>query len=146
MHRHRLLGLTGTAAAARAFSPWTARGVAAQRRSGTVTIGVWQEPSSLNPHLFGTGQYSGYYVYPVMEGLAQFDVSGSLVPRLAAEIPSVENGGISSDGLTVTYKLRSDVTWSDGQPFTADDVVFTFRYLTARSRARSQGSICRNSI
>jgi len=51
---------------------------------------------------------------------------GSFDPVLAAELPSVENGGLSEDGLTVTFRLREGVTWSDGQPFTAEDVKFTF--------------------
>jgi peptide/nickel transport system substrate-binding protein len=126
--RRPILGLAG-AAAAGAFAPWRSPGVAAQQRSGTVTVGVWQEPSSLNPHLHSTGQYSGYYAHPVMEGLAQFDVSGNLVPRLVTEIPSVENGGVSADGLSVTYKLRPGVKWSDGQPITAEDIVYTYQYL-----------------
>jgi peptide/nickel transport system substrate-binding protein len=130
LHRRRFLGLTAAGAAALAVSLPNSPGVDAQRTSGTVTVGLWQEPSSLNPHLVGTAPYIGYYAYPILEGLAQFDVSGELVPRLAAEIPTADNGGVSADGLTVTYKLRPDVTWSDGQPFTADDVVYTYQYLT----------------
>jgi peptide/nickel transport system substrate-binding protein len=47
---------------------------------------------------------------------------------LAAEIPSTQNGGLSADGTTVTWKLKKDVTWHDGKPFSADDVVFTWEY------------------
>lgn len=118
----------GPALAARVGASSAGRPIAAQR-SGTVTVGVWQEPSVLNPHLVGTGTGSGYYVHPILEGLAQFDASGQLVPKLAESIPSVENGGVSADGLTVTYKLKQNVKWSDGQPFTADDVVYTYQYL-----------------
>src|SRR6478672_3888088 len=93
MHRRRFLGLAGAGAAALAVSPRRLPGAAAQQRTGTVTVGLWQEPSSLNPHLVGTGTGSGYYVHPILEGLAQFDVNGQLVPKLAAEIPTQENGG-----------------------------------------------------
>ena len=49
---------------------------------------------------------------------------------LATEVPSKENGGLAADGKTVTYKLKPGIKWADGQPFTADDVVFTFQYVT----------------
>src|SRR5205814_4284601 len=62
------------------------------------------------------------------EPLAGWDNDGNLVPILAAEIPETENGGISQDGTTVTWKLKKDVQWHDGKPFTADDVVFNWQY------------------
>src|SRR5207302_630479 len=49
-------------------------------------------------------------------------------PMIAAEIPETENGGISPDGKSVTWKLKKDVQWHDGRPFTADDVVFNWEY------------------
>ena len=49
-------------------------------------------------------------------------------PVLAAELPSKDNGGLAADGKSVTWKLKQGVKWHDGQPFTADDVVFTWRY------------------
>ena len=51
---------------------------------------------------------------------------GSFYPKLALELPTHENGGISPDGLTITWKLRDHIVWSDGQPFTSDDVLFTW--------------------
>ena len=47
---------------------------------------------------------------------------------LAQEIPSVENGAVARDGLSVVWRLKRNVVWHDGQPFTADDVVFTWEY------------------
>lgn len=64
----------------------------------------------------------------VQEPLADFDADGVLIPVLAAEVPSLDNGGVAEDGLSVTWKLKSDVTWSDGEPFTAEDVKFTHEY------------------
>ena len=55
------------------------------------------------------------------------------MPEIAAEIPSAENGGLSEDGLTVTVKLRDDVLWSDGEPVTAQDFVFTYEMYMADS-------------
>ena len=51
-----------------------------------------------------------------------------MVPALAAEIPTVENGGVAADLKSVTWKLRKGVTWSDGTPFTAADVACTAAY------------------
>ena len=62
------------------------------------------------------------------EPLAAFDPDGNLVPILAAEVPSLENGGVAKDGMSVTWKLKKNVQWHDGKPFTADDVVFTWEF------------------
>ena len=50
------------------------------------------------------------------------------MPVLAAEIPSIENGGLAKDGMSVIWKLKQGVKWHDGQPFTADDCVFNWEY------------------
>ena len=52
-----------------------------------------------------------------------------MVPVLAAEAPSLQNGQVAKDGVSVTWKLKKNVAWHDGQPFTADDVVFTWEYV-----------------
>ncbi len=56
-------------------------------------------------------------------------------PSLAAQVPTRENGGISQDGLTYTFKLRSDVKWHDGQQLTAKDVVFTYQTMMKKELA-----------
>lgn len=100
----------------------------AQRgRDGTVNLLYWQAVSILNPYLSG-GTKDIYASSIVLEPLARYDVEGNLVPWLATEIPTLENGGISEDLQSITWKLRPDVTWSDGTPFTAEDVVFTGEY------------------
>jgi peptide/nickel transport system substrate-binding protein len=89
----------------------------------------WQGPTLLNPHFaVGTKDQEGSRVF--YEPLAAWDADGNLVPVLAAEIPSVEDGGIAADGTSVTWKLKRDVQWHDGRPFTADDVVFNWEYAT----------------
>ncbi len=60
-----------------------------------------------------------------MAWLVKTDAHAEPVPELASEIPSKKNGGISADGKTITWRLRQGVKWSDGAPFTADDVVFS---------------------
>jgi peptide/nickel transport system substrate-binding protein len=62
------------------------------------------------------------------EPLAGWDGDGNLRAVLAAEIPTRENGGVAADGKSVTWKLKQGVTWHDGKPFTADDVVFNWEY------------------
>ncbi|MBD0336856.1 MAG: peptide ABC transporter substrate-binding protein, partial [Cyanobacteria bacterium Co-bin13] len=83
---------------------------------------------TLNPHL-ATGYQDFEAARIVYEPLASYSAEGELVPFLAAEIPTEENGGVAPDGKSVTWKLRPEVTWTDGKPFTADDVVFTFEFI-----------------
>lgn len=69
----------------------------------------------------------------VLEPLAEFRPDGTLSPVLAAEIPTLANGGISADRQTVLWRLRTDVLWSDGSSFTAADVEFTYGYCALLS-------------
>lgn len=64
----------------------------------------------------------------VIEALGGYDPTGAMYARLAAEIPTVANGGISEDLTSITWKLKPGVLWSDGTPFTSADVVFTADY------------------
>jgi peptide/nickel transport system substrate-binding protein len=65
--------------------------------------------------------------------LWSFDDNNEPVLELAAEVPSLENGGLSEDGTTITIKLRDDVAWSDGTPLTSDDFVFTYEMIMSDS-------------
>lgn len=95
----------------------------------TLRILNWQAPDILNPHL--TNAFKNWDAARVTyEPLASYDKTGQLVPFLAAEIPTLENGGVAPDSTSVTWTLRQDVLWSDGEPFTAEDVVFTYEYVT----------------
>src|SRR5690606_32014276 len=64
-----------------------------------------------------------------------------LVPVLAAEIPSLDNGGVAEDGMSVTWKLKQGVTWHDGQPFTANDVKFTWEYASNPETAATTAGV-----
>ncbi len=94
---------------------------------GELKIIYWQAPSILNPYLSG-GTKDLESSSLIIEPLAGFDQDGNLFPRLAAEIPTVENGGVSKDLTSITWKLKPDLKWSDGTPVTADDVVFSANY------------------
>jgi peptide/nickel transport system substrate-binding protein len=104
--------------------------VAAKRGGGgTLRLLWWQAPTNLNSHLsLATKDVGAIRIYA--EPLADFDANAQLVPVLAAEIPSVENGGVAKDFTSVTWKLKKGVTWHDGQPFSAADVAFTFTFLS----------------
>src|SRR5579863_2144884 len=98
-------------------NPWTIPGV--------LRIAGVSNPDNLNP-LLGEQQtevdlsmfWAGY--------LFNWSDQNQWVPELATEVPTTKNGGISKDGLTITYHLRKGVTWQDGAPFSADDVIFTW--------------------
>ena len=87
----------------------------------------WQGSTLLNPHFaVGTKDQDGSRIF--YEPLASWDPDGNLAAVLAAEIPSLQNGGVAKDGKSVTWKLKKGVTWHDGKPFTADDCVFTWEF------------------
>jgi len=101
---------------------------------GQLRLMWWQAPTIMNPHLStGTKDFDASRL--VYEPLADFDADGNGIPALAVEMPSLENGGVSEDGLSVTWKLRDGVTWHDGEPFSADDVVFTWEYASNEATA-----------
>jgi peptide/nickel transport system substrate-binding protein len=104
--------------------------IAGRRGEGkTLRLFYWQAPTIVNPHLSsGTKDMSASRV--VYEPLASFDAKGDLKSFLAQRIPTLENGGVAGDGRSVTWKLKQGVKWSDGQPFRAEDVLFTYEYIT----------------
>jgi peptide/nickel transport system substrate-binding protein len=94
---------------------------------GTLKVLWWQSPTLLNPHFaVGTKDQDGSRIF--YEPLASWDSDGNLAPVLAAEIPSVENGGLDTKLNWVIWKLKKGVKWHDGKPFTADDCVFNWQY------------------
>ncbi len=104
-------------------------GTGGQQNSSTLKLLYWQAPTILNPHL-STGFKDAEASRITLEPLASYDNQGNLVPFLAESIPTKENGGVAADGKSVTWKLKQNIKWSDGQPFTAEDVVFTYEFLS----------------
>lgn len=105
-----------------------ATATAAGPSGGIVTIGLYQEPDNLNPYL-AVQTASRLVRRLALEGLLEADPQGNYVPGLAETVPTVENGGISADGLTITYKLKSGLKWSDGDPVASADVKFTWELI-----------------
>jgi peptide/nickel transport system substrate-binding protein len=91
---------------------------------GTITY-TNLEPATLNPYL-RPEQIAWQAIALTSTGLVDLDANGEWVLELAADYPSVENGMVSEDGLTVTWTLREGLLWSDDEPLTADDLVFTW--------------------
>ncbi|WP_296417193.1 peptide ABC transporter substrate-binding protein [Pseudooctadecabacter sp.] len=108
-------------------------------RDGQLNIIYWQAPSTLNPYLSG-GTKEVESASLVLESLGRFDNNGELIPWLAAEIPTVENGGVAEDLTSITWTLQEGVMWSDGTPLTANDAVFTWQYCTAEGGGCAQAS------
>lgn len=105
---------------------------------GILTIIYHQAPTTANPYLSrGTKDVDASAL--ILEPLANYDEKGRLAPRLAEEIPTVKNGGISNDMTTITWKLKEGILWSDGTPLTVEDVIFTHRYLCSLP---SRESLC----
>jgi peptide/nickel transport system substrate-binding protein len=102
---------------------------------GIVRLSINAEPNTLNPVL--SGLVTEAYVEAAMfNGLVQYDDRARLVPDLATQVPSLENGGISRDGRTITFHLRRGVKWQDGQPLTSADVAFTYsKYIDPKTNS-----------
>ena len=94
------------------------------KKGGQVIVGLSQEPTLFNPVLSGLEVDRGAQ-YAIFDSLWRIDENAQLVPNLATEIPTRDNGGVSADGLAYTFKLRQDAKWHDGTPLTAKDVLFT---------------------
>lgn len=97
-----------------------------------ITFIFTQEPEVLNLH------YTNMYFSAILQQLWnhwawEYDEDNNPYPVLVTELPSQESGGISADGKTLTLHLRDDITWSDGEPITAEDFVFTWQMAIAPS-------------
>ena len=117
-----LVGVTGG---------WSADGLAATpRRGGGVTIGIWQEPVTLLwPRHATPYAMSMLVMSAINEPLLAVRPDLEYEPRLLAEVPTLENGGISPDGKTYTLRLRPGLRWQDGRPVTMHDFVFTWKWI-----------------
>ena len=125
MRRGVALGI-GTAAMAALPGTLNPVGRVAAQAGGELIVGASQEAVNFNPLLYAN---TGPETLPdvlMFDSLMKMQPDGTYVPVLATEVPTVENGGVSEDGLVWTFRLRDDVTWHDGEPFTAEDVKFTW--------------------
>ncbi len=98
-----------------------------------VTVVIPEDPPSFNAVISDSG-YDTLVMHLALLGLTAIDPDGKVYPVLAAELPTVDNGGVvidkASGKVDVTWKMRKDVKWADGAPVTADDVIFTYKAIT----------------
>jgi len=110
----------------------TQTGVSGHRHSwtqpGVLRVALPQDAKTLNPLLSST-TIDGFVDRLMFEPLISADDRGNPVPMLAREVPSRANGGISADGLTITYRLRRGMRWTDGVPVTSKDVQWSWQAI-----------------
>jgi len=111
-------------------SPGPYQPSAAPRAGGTITIGTWQFPNSLSPY-FGSQTAATPIDQALFNGLVASAPNLDAFGDLASDVPTAENGGIkhAGSGMDITYQLRPGLAWSDGQPITPDDVIFTYQAI-----------------
>jgi len=108
---------------------------AATKTGGTVIIGDWQEATQFNPYYLGQVTEANVASL-VWHSLLTISSDFRYIPQLAAEpIPTTANGGVkvpgdSGDAMTVTWKIRDGLKWSDGQPLTCDDFKYAYEWVT----------------
>lgn len=96
--------------------------------TGRVVVGLSQEPTVFNP-LMPHLEVDDGVDFSIFDALFRINPEGVIIPNLAVEVPSQDNGGISEDGLQWRIKVRDDVRWHDGTPFTAEDVKYTLELI-----------------
>ncbi|HIE57792.1 MAG TPA: peptide ABC transporter substrate-binding protein [Anaerolineales bacterium] len=97
---------------------------------GYATLVYGEDPDTLNLALSGAW-ITGQVAWAIVEGLVDVGPDGFYRPLVAAELPSKQNGTVSEDGLTITWKLRKGLKWNDGQPVTSEDIRFTWKAVMA---------------
>ncbi len=110
----------------------TENGTAGGRHSwtqpGVLRVAIQGEPKTLNPVL-ASNTIEVFVTRFLFAPLVSANAKGDPVPMLASEVPTPANGGVSNGGLTITYRLRGNAKWSDGQPVTSEDVKFSWQAM-----------------
>jgi peptide/nickel transport system substrate-binding protein len=130
MGRHRLGAIAIALALTACAQPATKN--AGTPSAASFAIAQQREPMSLNPAL-ENGQSATEWGFLLFSYLVKYDDKGKLVGDVATEVPTLQNGGISADGKTVTYHLRKGVRFADGTPLTARDCVWSIDAINNRA-------------
>ena len=111
-------------------------------KGGTLTVAIWQEPNTLYPY-YATQTVSTLVYEIALEGLVQVTPDGNYQAVLAREVPTIGNGGVklTADGkrMDVTYHLKPNLKWADGEPVTSDDIKFTWQAIMKDPKVTSRG-------
>ncbi|MGZ5154022.1 MAG: ABC transporter substrate-binding protein, partial [Burkholderiales bacterium] len=97
-------------------------------RPDTLVIAQQREPMALNPAL-ENGTSATEWGLLLFSYLVKFNDKGELIGDAATEVPSLQNGGISKDGRTITYHIRKGIEFADGTPLTARDAAWSIRAI-----------------
>ena len=115
-----------------AYSPAAPVVEPAPAEETSIVILIPEDPTGFNGLVTDTG-YEQALMELALVGLTDIDPEGNFYLELAAEMPTLENGGVVVDEdawtMDVTWKMRDDVFWADGEPVTADDVIFTWNAI-----------------
>ena len=132
------LGLAGAACSPGADND-SSGGGGDVKNPGVLTVATDDEPEGLDP---AAAEDNGLGRTAIMAGydrLLDIDPAGTdLIPAVATEVPTIDNGGISEDGLTYTFKLRDDVKFHDGSDLTAEDVVYSWERVMTMNLPEGQ--------
>jgi peptide/nickel transport system substrate-binding protein len=101
------------------------------RAPGSVRFDLAADPANLNPLFLhqDAASVEQQVARLAFEPFIDLDARGQIMPALLSRVPTIANGDVSSDGRTITYRLRPQIRWSDGVPLTADDVLWTLRAI-----------------
>jgi peptide/nickel transport system substrate-binding protein len=113
-------GCTKASTPAGRTHPWT--------RPGVLRFAENEDVKSLNPLLFTSAPSLDLSMF-IFSYAVRYDGNGQPVPDALSEIPTVANGDVSKDGLTLVYKLRHNILWQDGVPLTCKDLAFTWKFV-----------------
>lgn len=117
------------------------------RNAGVIVHAQNGEPRSLDPARTEQGEKGERFIDNVYERLVDVGLDGpDLIPSLATEVPTVENGLVSEDRLTYTFPLREGVTFHDGTDFTADDVVYSWERVITMNLPEGQAAALVDSV
>ncbi len=128
-----LLASCGPASTPPALDPNEPAGDAGSDSNDSITFVIAEDPPSFNPMVADTG-YDALVMELVLLGMTDVDPNGNVFPELAADLPTVENGGVTLDEdagtMSVTWAMREDILWEDGNQVRSDDVMFTWNAIS----------------
>lgn len=109
-------------------------------QDGTLRVIIWQAPTGAASHS-ALSDKDYLAAAPVIEPLIHYAADGTLVPNLIEAVPSVEAGTRAEDASWCELTLLEGLLWSDGEPVTADDIVFTWQWVTNPSNSATSAGI-----